>query len=67
MPLSRPLGDGLHELRSRLPSDGVARLIFFASADEELVVLHGFIKKTRTTPKDDLEKARERRRKYEVI
>lgn len=65
MPLSRPLGGGLHELRCRLPSDRIARLIFFVSADEELVVLHGFIKKTRATPAGELEKARSRKRQYE--
>lgn len=65
MPLSRPLGGGLHELRCRLPSDRIARLIFFVSADEELVVLHGFIKKTRATPTGELEKARSRKREYE--
>ena len=65
MPLSRPLGDGLHELRSRLPTDRIARLIFFISAGEELVVLHGFIKKTQTTPLRELALARKRRREYE--
>lgn len=65
MPLSRPLGGGLHELRCRLPSARIARLIFFVSADEELVVLHGFVKKTRATPARDLALARSRKREYE--
>ena len=65
MPLSRPLGGGLHELRSRLPSDRIARLIFFVSVDVDLVVVHGFIKKTRTAPAKDLALARSRKRDYE--
>lgn len=29
MPLCRPLGDGLYEQRTRLPTDQIARLLFF--------------------------------------
>ena len=65
MPLSRPLGGGLHELRCRLPSERIARLIFFVSIDTELVVLHGFIKKTQATPAGDLDLARSRKLEYE--
>src|SRR5512134_1750166 len=51
MPLCRPLGQGLLELRSTLPSHRIAR-IFLAFFDGALILLHGFIKKDRKTPKD---------------
>jgi phage-related protein len=53
MPLCRSLGNGLWEMRSRLPSDRIGRLIFFVE-DDEIFVIHGFIKKTRKTPPDEL-------------
>jgi phage-related protein len=48
-----------------LPSERIARLIFFLSIDTELVVLHGFIKKTQATPAGDLDLARSRKLEYE--
>ena len=66
LPLCRNLGGGLWEVRSTLPSRREARLIFF-HADEEraLVVVHGFIKKTRNTPDSDLKLAAARKRELE--
>src|SRR5262245_55594456 len=59
MLLCRPLGGGLWELRSNLPSRRIARLLF--SADQgKLGVVHGFIKKTRKTPAEDIALARRR-------
>ena len=56
MPLCRNLGNGLWEVRSSLPSDRIARVIFCLH-DGELVALHGFIKKSQKTQKRDLELA----------
>ncbi len=58
MPLCRPLGQGLYELRSNL-KDRIAR-VFFGAVEGKLVAVHGFIKKTQTTPADDLALARKR-------
>ncbi len=60
MPLVRSLRDGLWEVRSTLPSDRIARLLLCFHKGE-IVVLHGFIKKTKKTPVDDLELARKRK------
>ena len=65
MPLCRPLGSGLWEVRSTLPSRRIARLLFFA-ADGRIGVVHGFIKKTRATPADDLDIARERMKEMQA-
>lgn len=64
MPLCRPMGDGLWEVRSDLPGHRTARLLF-CPVDGDLVVLHGFIKKTRTTPHDDMKLARARQREFD--
>jgi phage-related protein len=59
MPLCRPLGEGLWEVRSKLPSRRIARLLFFVH-EGRIGVVHGFIKKTQKTPADDLDLARKR-------
>jgi len=64
MPLCRPLGAGLWEVRSTLPSDRIARVLFCLHASQ-LVALHGFIKKTGATPKSDLQLARKRKKEIE--
>lgn len=63
MPLCRPLGEGLWEVRSDLSSNRIAR-VFFCVADGRLVALHGIIKKTQKTPATDLETARKRKREF---
>ena len=62
MPLVDSLGSGLWEIRSRLQTR-LARLLFFVH-DEELVLLHGFIKKTRKTPRKDRVLALKRKNAY---
>jgi len=64
MPLCRPLGRGLWEVRTDLPTRRTARVLLCVYR-EHLVALHAFIKKTRTTPDDDLALARERQRELE--
>ncbi|MGC1870382.1 MAG: type II toxin-antitoxin system RelE/ParE family toxin [Acidobacteriaceae bacterium] len=59
MPLVRSLKDGLWEVRSSLPSRKIARLILCFHR-QTLVVLHGFIKKTQTTPAEELDLAKRR-------
>jgi phage-related protein len=59
MPLCRPLGNGLWEVRSTLPSRRIARLLFFVEGGR-VGVVHGFIKKTQKTSADDLDLARKR-------
>jgi phage-related protein len=65
MPLCRPMGDGLWEVRTSLPSNRIARTLFSVHGGY-VVVLHGFIKKSQKTPDDDLALARRRRREFEA-
>lgn len=58
-PTCAPLGLGLWEVRSSLTSSRVARVIFTLH-DGQMILLHGFIKKTQKTPQDDLDIARRR-------
>ena len=64
MPLCRPMGSGLWEIRTDLPTKRTARVLVCLYR-ERLVALHGFIKKTRTTPDEDLALARKRRKELE--
>lgn len=49
---------------SPLLSRGSHRRVFFIVVDEEIILLHGIIKKTRTAPKQDLDLARKRQAAY---
>ena len=61
-PLVDNLGDGIWEVRSRL-DNRIARTLF-AVVDEEIVLLHGFIKKQQRTPQDELDLAKKRKKQY---
>ncbi len=64
MPLCRPMGKGLWEVRTDLAGNRAARLLLCVYRSH-LVALHGFIKKTRVTPGEDLALARKRKRETE--
>ena len=60
MPLVRKLDKGLWEVRVRL-TDGIARILI-TTGGRRMVLLHGFIKKSQKTPREDLELAKTRLR-----
>jgi phage-related protein len=64
MPLCRPMGSGLWEVRTDLPTKRTARVLLCLYR-EHLVALHGFIKKTRATPDEDLATAQKRKKELE--
>jgi phage-related protein len=63
MPVCRPMGNGLFEVRSTVTRKRAARVLFCIH-EGAMVLLHGFIKKTRKTP--DAELAVALRRKGEI-
>ena len=63
MPLVRKLEAGLWEVRSSL-AGRIARVLFTVM-DEQLILLHGFIKKSQKTPVADLKTARSRKAELE--
>lgn len=62
MPLVKSLGDGLWEVRSTLPTR-IARTLFIVHQGE-IILLHGFIKKTQRTPSEDRALALKRKDAY---
>ena len=64
MPLCRPLGNGLWEVRTTLPTKRAARVLICYSRGH-LIALRGFIKKTRTTPGEDVALARKRQKELQ--
>ncbi len=65
MPLCRPLGGGLWEVRSDLAGNRIARVIFCV-AHGQAVLLNGFVKKSQKTPRGELELARRRQKEMET-
>lgn len=65
MPICRPMGDGLYEVRTRLPGSRMVRVFFYIDRRQRMVLLHGIVKKTRATPDADLDLARQNMRKHE--
>src|SRR5581483_7074671 len=58
MPVCRPLGDGIYEVRTSLGQNRIARVLFYIDRRGRMVLLHGFIKKTQKTPREDLDLAK---------
>jgi phage-related protein len=58
MPLARKMDNQLWELRSSLPG-GISRT-FFTIYDGDIVLLHGFVKKSQKTPAKELALAKRR-------
>lgn len=61
MPTCRSMGAGLWEVRTDLESNRIARVLF-CIVDDQMVLLHGFVKKTRKTPNSDVDLARKRKK-----
>src|SRR5260370_38998888 len=65
LPVCRPLGGGLWEVRSSLPSRREARVLF-GFHDGALIALHAIFKKAQKTPAGDLTLARERLKEIQL-
>ena len=59
LPYTRPFGDGLFEIRAK-GREGIGRAFFCTLIGQQIVILHGFIKKTQQTPARELKLARKR-------
>lgn len=64
MPYCRPLSHGLWEVRSDLAGGRIARMIF-CFVESEIVLLHGFIKKSQKTPDGEIKLATARMKDLE--
>ncbi len=63
MPLVEKLEPYLWEVRTKVP-DGIARVLFTVDS-HVMILLHGFIKKTRKIPQKEIGTARSRLKKYQ--
>ena len=59
MPFTRPMGQGLFEIRAK-GKEGIGRAFFCTAIGHKIIVLHTFIKKTQKTPQRELKIARKR-------
>jgi phage-related protein len=64
MPVCRPLGDGIYQVRTSLAQNRIARILFYIDRKCRMVLLHGFIEKTQKTPDGDLDLARRNKKKH---
>lgn len=65
MPVCRPMGQGLFEVRTNLDQNRIVRVLFYVDKSGRMVLLHGFEKKSRKTPDADLAVARKNKAKHE--
>lgn len=63
-PQCKSVGGGMFEVRSRISHGRMARVLFFIQKDE-LFLLHGFIKKTQKTSRQDVDLEKKRKREME--
>lgn len=59
----KKIEDDLYEIRSKQGSD-IQRSFYFKGQDDTYIITHGFTKKTKKTPKREIEKAKRLRQAY---
>lgn len=62
-PESKPLDDGIMELRAKVGTD-ISRVLYFFVVGQKAVLTNGFIKKTQKTPQSEIERAKRYRADY---
>lgn len=62
-PYSKPLGDGIFELRAKVGTD-ISRVLSFFYYEGRIVLTHGFVKKTKKTPSSEIEYAKKCRKAF---
>lgn len=62
-PYSKPLGDGIFEIRAK-QSSNITRVLYFFYVGKHIILTNGFIKKTQKTPSDEITLAKKYRTDY---
>ena len=62
-PYSKYLEDDIFELRIK-QSSNISRVLYFFAVGNKIIITHGFIKKTKRTPKPELLRAKKYRTEY---
>ena len=63
LPHSRPVEDGIFEIRAKQGSD-LSRAMYFFYTGQKAVLTNGFVKKSQKTPKNEIELAKKYRQDY---
>lgn len=59
MPYTRALGNCLFEIRAK-GCEGIGRAFYCAQIGQRIIILHGFIKKSKAKPNNELKIARKK-------
>lgn len=62
-PYTKPLGDGIFELRVQ-SGNNISRILYFFYAGGKIIVTNGFVKKTQRTPVQEITLAKKYRQDY---
>ena len=62
-PYSKPIGDGIFELRTVFSSN-ITRVLYFFYRGQTIILTNGFIKKTQKTPPGEIDRAKQYRADY---
>lgn len=62
-PYSKNLTNGIFELRAKVGSN-ISRVLYFFVIGNEVILSHGFIKKSQKTPRAEIERATQNRLDY---
>ena len=62
-PHSKPLGDGIYEVRAKVASD-ITRVLYFFVVNKKIILTNGFVKKTQKTPENEITLAKKYRKEY---
>lgn len=62
-PHSKPLEDGIYEIRAKVASD-ITRVLYFFVVNKKIILTNGFVKKTQKTPDNEIALAKKYRKDY---
>ena len=62
-PYSKPIDDGIFELRAQV-GNNISRILYFFVIGKRVILINGFIKKTQKTPQKEIELAKKYRKDY---
>lgn len=62
-PYSKPLDDGIFEIRAK-QGNTITRVLYFFFVGRNIILTNGFVKKTQKTPLSEIDKAKEYRNDY---
>lgn len=64
-PYSKPLGDGIFEIRAKQGRE-ITRVLYFFVVGQKIILTNGFVKKTMKTPPGEIDCAKRYRTDYQT-